>query len=143
LDTIDKQLVANKIYIMKLPIPSPRSALAVFAGLFVTVALALAAELTIVASNNGIATLQMMRLNWVLDVFAAVLGGYVAAQIADHSPIKHAMAVAALLLPPVAVLGLLSAEPLLHVLVTSLGLAVCILLGAISRDWQRRRRRPA
>ncbi len=126
---------------MKPSIPFLQSTLAVCAGLFAAVALALAAELTIVASNNGVATLQMMRLIWVLDVLAAVLGGYVAAQIADHSPIKHAMAVAALLLPPVAVLGLLSAEPLLHVLVTSFGLGVCILLGAIARDWQQRRSR--
>ena len=68
---------------MKPSIPSLQSTLAVCAGLLVTVALALAAKLTIVASNNGIATLQMMRLIWVLDAFAAVLGGYVAAQIAD------------------------------------------------------------
>lgn len=126
---------------MKLPIPSLQSALAVFAGLFVTVVLVLTIELRVLTSNNGVLTLQIMRLIWVLDVFAAVLGGYVAAQIAAHSPIKHAMAVAGLLLPPVAVLGLLSAEPLLHVLVTSLGLGVCILLGAIGRDWQQRRSR--
>ena len=126
---------------MKLPIPSLQSVLAVFAGLFVTVMLVLTIELGVLTSNNGVATLQIMRLIWVLDVFAAVLGGYVAAQIAAHSPIKHAMAVVGLLLPPVAVLGLLSAEPLLHVLVTSLGLGVCILLGAIGRDWQQRRSR--
>jgi len=126
---------------MKLPIPSLRSAFAVFAGLLVTVLLVLTTELRVLSSNNGVATLQIMRLIWVLDVLAAVLGGYVAAQIAAHSPVKHAMAVAGLLLPPVAVLGLLSAEPLFHVLVTSLGLGVCILLGAIVRDWLRWRSR--
>ena len=126
---------------MKIPIPSLQSALAVFAGLFVTVVLVLIIELLVLTSNNRAATLQIIRLIWVLDSFAAVLGGYVAAQIAAHSPVKHAMAVAGLLLPPVAVLGLLSAEPLFHVLVTSLGLGVCILLGAIVRDWLRWRSR--
>jgi hypothetical protein len=126
---------------MKPPIPSLRSVLAVFAGLLVTVVLVLTIELSVLKSTNGVATLQMMRLIWVLDVLAAVLGGYVAAQIAAHSPIKHAMAVAGLLLPPVAVFGLLSAEPLLHVLITSLGLGVCTLLGAVGRDWRQLRSR--
>jgi len=135
------QLLANKIHVMKIPIPSLQSALAVFAGLFVTVVLVLIIELLVLTSNNRAATLQIIRLIWVLDSFAAVLGGYVAARIAAHSPIKHAMAVAALFLPPVTVLGLLSADPLLNVLVTNLGPGVCILLGAICRDWKQRRSR--
>jgi hypothetical protein len=81
----------------------------------------------------------MMRLIWALDVIAAIVGGYVTAQIAARSPVKHALAVAALLLSPVAVLALRSAEPPLEILITCLGIAVCILLGAIGRDWQRQR----
>lgn len=138
---IDKQLVANEIYTMKLPVPSVQSVLAVFAGLSVTVVLALTLERSALKSNDGVATLQLVRLIWVLDALAGILGGYVTAQLAARSPIKHALVVVGLLVPPVAVLGLLSAEPILYALVTSLAFGVFILLGAVGRDWQQRRSR--
>ncbi len=124
---------------MKLSIPF-QSALAIFVGLALTVALVLTIEISIVTSNNfPVATLQMTRLIWALDVLAVIAGGYVTALMAARSPIKHALAVAALLLPPVAVLSLRSAEPPLEILITCLAFVVCIFLGAIGRDWQRQR----
>jgi hypothetical protein len=124
---------------MRLRTPSLQSSLAVVAGILVTAMLVLAVETTVVTHANGVATIPMMKLIWVLDVLAAVLGGYITSLIAGHSPVRHALAVAALLLPPVAVLGFLSSEPPLQILITNLGFAVCIFLGAIGRDWQRQR----
>jgi hypothetical protein len=122
---------------MRLRTPSLQSSLAVVTGILVTTMLVLAVETTIVTRANGVATIQMMKQIWVLDVLAAVLGGYVTALIAGHSPVRHAIAVAGLFLLPVAVLGFLSSEPPLQILITSLGFAVCVCLGAIGRDWQR------
>jgi hypothetical protein len=124
---------------MRLRTPSLQSSLAVVAGILVTAMLVLAVETTVVTHANGVATIRMMKLIWVLDVLAAVLGGYITSLIAGHSPLRHALSVAALLLPPVAVLGFLSSEPPLQILITNLGFAVCIFLGAIGRDWQRQR----
>ena len=101
--------------------------------------LILAVEITIVTRANGVATGLMMRQIWIFVVLAAVLGGYVTALIAGHSPVRHRTAVAGLLLLPIAVRGFLSSEPRLQILITGLGLAVCICLGAIVRDWQRQR----
>src|SRR5262245_35317949 len=126
---------------MKIHTPSLRSSLAVVAGILVTAMLALAVETTIVTRANGALTVYMMKLIWVLDVLAAVFGGYITSLIAGHSPVKHAAAVAALFLLPVTVLGFLSSEPPLQILITSLVFAMCIFLGAIGRDWQRQRSR--
>lgn len=126
---------------MRLFTPSLRSSLAVVAGILVTAMLVLAVETTIVVRSNGVATIQMMKLIWVLDGLTAIFGGYVTALVAHHSPVRHAMAAAGLFLLPVAVLGFFSSEPPLQILITSLGFAVCILLGAIGRDWQRQRSR--
>jgi hypothetical protein len=126
---------------MRLLTPSLRSSLAVVTGILVTAMLVLAFETTIVIRANGVATIQMMKLIWVLDVLAGMFGGYVTALIAAHSPVRHAMAVAGLFLLPITVLGFLSSEPLLQILITSLGFAMCVLLGAIGRDWQRQRSR--
>jgi hypothetical protein len=115
--------------------------LAVVTGILVTAVLVLTVETTIVTRANGVATIPMMKLIWVLEVLAAVLGGYITCLIAGHSPVKHATAVAALVLLPVAVLGFLSSEPPLQILITELGFALCIFLGAIGRDWQRQRSR--
>jgi len=48
---------------------------AVVTGILLTSILVLAVETTIVARANGVATIQMMKLIWVLDVLVAVLGG--------------------------------------------------------------------
>ena len=127
---------------MKLIIPSPRSALAVLAAITVTVVLALVAKFSVLTSYNRVLTPQIIKLIGVLDVFAALLGGYIAAQIAFRSPIKHAMVVAGFLASTVTVLSALSAEPPFHFLITDLGLVMCILLGAMARDWQRQRSWP-
>ena len=126
---------------MRLSIPSLQSTLAVVSGIIVTTTLLLAVEATIVAQNNGVATVQMMRLIWVMDVLVLMTGGYITARIAAHSPVKHSIALAGLFLPPVAVLGYASAEPPLQILITALAIAICILLGAIGRDWQQLRSR--
>lgn len=99
--------------------------------------LVLAVEATVVTRANGVATIPMMKQIWVLNLLAAVFGGYATALIAGRFPVRHATAVAGLFLLPVAVLGFLSSEPPLQILITSLGFAVCICLGAIGRDWQR------
>jgi hypothetical protein len=121
--------------------PSLRGSLAVMAGILATTLVAISAELTVVTRANGVATIQMMKQIWVLDVLAGVLGGYVTALVAGHSPVRHAAVAAGLFLLPVVVLGFLSSEPPLQILTTSFGIAVCICLGAIGRDWQRQRSR--
>jgi len=113
--------------------------MAVVTGILVTTILVLAVETTVVTRANGVATIQMMKQIWVLDILAAVLGGYVTALIAGRSPVRHAAVVAGLFLVPVALLGFFASEPLLQILITSLGIAICICLGAICRDWQRQR----
>jgi hypothetical protein len=126
---------------MRLRIPFLRSSLAVVTGILVTALLVITAELTVVTRAKGVATIQIMKQIWVLDVFAAVLGGYVTALVARHSALRHAAVAAGLFLFPVGVLGFLSSEPPLQIFTTSFGIALCICLGAIGQDWQRQRSR--
>ena len=91
--------------------------------------------------GNGVLTFEKLRLIWVPPVLAAVLGGYLTAWIAPHSGVRHAMAVAGIFVLLIALLALRAAEPPIQTAMTSLALTVCILLGAIGRDWQLHRSR--
>ena len=112
-----------------------RSPLAVLAGILVTTALAFAGELTL--NRGGALTPEVMRSILVLDMLAAITGGYVTARVAGRSPLKHAFVTAALFTALTSALDYASKTPMFSIVTTSLGIIVAICLGAILWDWHR------
>ena len=81
--------------------PIVRSVLSVLGAFFVVVVLVglgrtLAAELMLESTGPGVEpTTPFLVVDLVSNVLFAIVGGYVAATVSDHSPLRHASALSA------------------------------------------------
>lgn len=118
-----------------------RSVLGVLGGLLViviVVAVCTKVQTLTMGANHDHPTALFLTINLLFSFAAALVGGYVAALIAGHSPVAHGVALAVLMLV-LAVINLekgVGGEATVYVVLLNIGGPLCAVLGA----WVRARR---
>jgi hypothetical protein len=116
-----------------------RSAASVVAGLFVSAALVLITELTLI--RHSLVTPELLKVIYSFDLLAVLAGGYVTAYLAVRSPLRHALIVAGVAAALVTITTHVIERSWWQAVVPGLSVAVSVCLGALLRDWQRRNHR--
>lgn len=110
-------------------------ALAIGAGITVTVTLALAGEWFLL--HNAVLTMTLSKVVWYFDLLAALCGGYVAARFAARSPVRHALVAGGLVAVLVTFTTYSPGDPWWQSVVPGFAVAASTFVGAVLREWQR------